>query len=104
PVVAHASPASWRGGVMSGARQPALAARGLAVRVSGCNLLKGVDLTLPRARWTSVVGPNGAGKSTLLKALAGLHPRAMQHGRIELMGRPWAQWPTRHRATALSWL
>ncbi len=82
----------------------ALHARGLAVSASGSNLLKGIDLALRRGRWTSIVGPNGAGKSTLLKALAGLHPRAAQQGSVELLGRPLEQWPTRRRATSLSWM
>lgn len=83
--------------------QPVLATRGLGVHVSGNVLLEGVDLALRTSRWTSVVGPNGAGKSTLLKALAGLHPRSMQRGSIELYGRSLAQWPARQRALALSW-
>jgi energy-coupling factor transporter ATP-binding protein EcfA2 len=47
--------------------------RGWVAR-TGAEVLHGIDLTLPRGRWTSVVGPNGAGKSTLLKALAQLLP------------------------------
>jgi len=84
--------------------QPALLAGGLAVSASGVEVLTGVDLALRRGCWTSIVGPNGAGKSTLLKALAGLHPRATQRGRIELLGRPLGQWPARQRAASLSWM
>jgi ABC-type lipoprotein export system ATPase subunit len=34
--------------------------------------LRGADITLPEASWTSVMGPSGSGKSTLLHVLAGL--------------------------------
>ncbi|MDB5847062.1 MAG: transporter [Rhodoferax sp.] len=64
-------------------------------------VLHGIDLVLPRGRWTSIVGPNGAGKSTLLKALAGLLPHT---GGIALFGRPLAQMPARERARQLAWL
>jgi iron complex transport system ATP-binding protein len=79
----------------------ALEAKGLSVRLGQAEVLHGVDLALPRARWTSVVGPNGAGKSTLLKALAGLLPH---RGEVRLMGQPLGQWPHRVRAQKLAWL
>jgi putative ABC transport system ATP-binding protein len=34
--------------------------------------LRGVDLDLPRGRFTAVMGPSGSGKSTLMHCLAGL--------------------------------
>jgi predicted ABC-type transport system involved in lysophospholipase L1 biosynthesis ATPase subunit len=37
-------------------------------------VLRGVDLSVPRGRTTAVTGLSGAGKSTLLYALAGLDP------------------------------
>jgi iron complex transport system ATP-binding protein len=65
------------------------------------DILHGISLALPRARWTSIVGPNGAGKSTLLKALAGL----LAHGgATALLGRVLSDWPHRQRAKHLSWL
>jgi iron complex transport system ATP-binding protein len=79
----------------------ALQAKGLSVRLGQAEVLHGVDLALPRARWTSVVGPNGAGKSTLLKALAGLLPH---RGEVRLMGQPLGQWSHRVRAQKLAWL
>jgi iron complex transport system ATP-binding protein len=76
-----------------------------ASQLSAClgqeKILHALDLCLPSARWTSVVGPNGAGKSTLLKVLAGLLPHT---GRVQWMGRPLAQWPSRARAQQLAWL
>jgi iron complex transport system ATP-binding protein len=35
-------------------------------------VLKGVDLELAKAGFTSIVGPNGSGKSTLLKHISGI--------------------------------
>lgn len=36
------------------------------------NILRGIDLRIPRSETVSIVGPSGAGKTTLLMALAGL--------------------------------
>ena len=77
----------------------ALEARGIGVSLGGTPVLHGIGLSLPAARWTSVVGPNGAGKSTLLKALAGLLPCT---GEVQWFGRPLAQWRGRERARQLA--
>jgi iron complex transport system ATP-binding protein len=58
--------------------------------------LHGIDLTLSRGRWTSVVGPNGAGKSTLLKVLAG----CFHTGQRDLLGQPMRVLPGRACAAA----
>lgn len=79
----------------------ALQALKIGVALGGTEVLHGIDLALPAARWTSVVGPNGAGKSTLLKALAGLLPHT---GEVQLLSRPLAQWRGRERARTLAWL
>lgn len=79
----------------------ALEARDLCVRLGSTDILQGISLALPRARWTSIVGPNGAGKSTLLKALAGL---LAHRGTTVLLGRALSDWPHRQRAKHLSWL
>lgn len=70
-------------------------------RISGREILRQIELTLPGGRWTSIVGPNGAGKSTLLRVLAGLLPT---EGAVRLLGQPMAQWPRRERAAHLAWL
>ena len=77
----------------------ALQARGIRVRLGEAEVLHGVDLSLPRGRWTAVVGPNGAGKSTLLKVLAGLLPHT---GTVTLLGQPLATLPGRLRARQLA--
>ncbi|APW37702.1 ABC transporter [Rhodoferax koreense] len=82
----------------------ALQARGLTARLGQAEVLHGIDLALPRGRWTSVVGPNGAGKSTLLKALAGLLPRDHHGGSVHLLGQSLADLPARQRARQMAWL
>ncbi len=58
--------------------------------------LHGVDLTLDKGEFVSVIGSNGAGKSTLLSAVAGdVLPTA---GAIEIDGRDVSKWPTARRA------
>ncbi len=79
----------------------ALQAHGIRAQLGRVQVLHGIDLVLPRGRWTSVVGPNGAGKSTLLKSLAQLTPHA---GEVLLMGESLARMPARDRARRMAWL
>jgi len=79
----------------------ALQASGIRASLGNAEILRGVSLVLPAARWTSIVGPNGAGKSTLLKVLAGLLPYS---GSIALLGRSMDSLRGRERAQQLSWL
>ncbi|MDD5028880.1 MAG: ABC transporter ATP-binding protein, partial [Rhodoferax sp.] len=73
----------------------------ISASLGNVEILQGLSVTLPRARWSSIVGPNGAGKSTLLKVLAGLLPHT---GSVSLLGQPMAQMPARQRAQTLAWL
>lgn len=69
---------------------PVVRAEGLTVRYGATTVLDGVDLDVRTGEVLALVGPNGAGKSTLLAALAGdVVPGA---GRVELLGRPLADW------------
>ena len=78
---------------------PAFRASALRVSLGGREVLRGIDLSIPAARWTAVVGPNGAGKTTMLKALAHLLPA---RGGVEMLGR--GAWTDRERARQLAWL
>jgi iron complex transport system ATP-binding protein len=73
----------------------------VSVRHDAFKAVNQVSLELNAGEWVALVGPNGAGKSSLLKALAGLTPA---EGHVELLGKPWANWPRRDRAQTLAWL
>ena len=79
----------------------AVEAHGIRASLGQQEILHGIDLTLQRACWTSIVGPNGAGKSTLLKVLAHLLPYS---GVVTLLGQPLVTLPARLRAQQLAWL
>lgn len=79
----------------------ALSAQAIYARLGSVEVLHGISIQFPRARWTSVVGPNGAGKSTLVKVLAGLLPHT---GEVTLLGQPLLHLPAKRRAQQLSWL
>ncbi len=48
-----------------------LSAVGLTVAFGDRDVLRGVDLTIPRGRRLALLGANGSGKTTLLRALSG---------------------------------
>ncbi|MBF5045584.1 ABC transporter ATP-binding protein [Aggregicoccus sp. 17bor-14] len=52
-------------------------------------VLKGVDLLVPRGKTVGVIGQNGSGKSTLLKVLTGIYApssgTALIHGRVSAL-------------------
>ena len=56
------------------ARSVQLEIQNLHVRVDGKDILRGVDLVVPRGETHALMGPNGSGKSTLAYALMG-HPK-----------------------------
>ncbi|MCX4682837.1 ATP-binding cassette domain-containing protein [Kitasatospora purpeofusca] len=62
-----------------------LALSAITVRYGERDVLRGVDLTVPRGQFLAVLGANGCGKSTLLRAAAGLEPTA--EGTVTLDGR-----------------
>ena len=63
--------------------QPIIEVRGLSKTIdSGSHrveILKGIDLTVPRGQFVAVMGPSGSGKSTLLGLLAGLDAPSSGH-------------------------
>jgi branched-chain amino acid transport system ATP-binding protein len=61
-----------------------LAVRGLHAGYGAGDILKGIDVAVPRGQVVTVIGPNGSGKSTLIKTLAGL--LAARQGDIVLDG------------------
>jgi zinc transport system ATP-binding protein len=64
----------------------ALEVRGLRVSLGETEVLRGIDLHVPKGRIVAVIGPNGSGKTTLLRCLLGLQkPTA---GEIRIFGHP----------------
>ncbi len=60
--------------------------QGLTKAFGANNVLRGIDLELPRGQVTALMGANGAGKSTLVKILCGVHQA--NGGQISLYGSP----------------
>ncbi len=76
--------------------------RGLAVRLRGREVLRGLDLVAQPGELTAVIGPNGAGKTTLLKTIAGLIPPAA--GTVLLDGQPLGALDPKQLARRLAYL
>ena len=49
---------------------PAVTIRGLHKSFGAVEVLRGIDLDIPRAQVTCLIGPSGSGKSTLLRCMA----------------------------------
>ena len=76
-------------------------ATGVRVERGGRVILDDVAFRAEEGSIAAILGPNGAGKSTLLKTLAGI----LEHeGRVELDGRPLADWTSRERARRIAYV
>lgn len=63
---------------------PALEMRGLRKNFGPAEIIRGVDLAIPKAERHAIIGPNGAGKSTLFNLVSGLTP--LTAGEVRLNG------------------
>src|SRR5215469_10929946 len=64
---------------------PKLEVSHLGKRFGDLDALRGIDLTIERGEFISVVGPSGCGKTTFLRIIAGLEPASA--GEVLLDGR-----------------
>lgn len=64
----------------------ALHIRGLHVRLGDTEVLRGVEMHVPRGELVALIGPNGCGKTTLLRCLLGL--QRIDSGEVLLLGQP----------------
>jgi branched-chain amino acid transport system ATP-binding protein len=71
---------------VSGTAVPALEIRGLRKSFGPVEIIRGIDLAIPRGERHAVIGPNGAGKSTLFNLISGLI--APSAGEVHLHGAP----------------
>jgi Fe-S cluster assembly ATP-binding protein len=60
--------------------------RNLRVRIDGKEILKGLNLTLPKGEVHAIMGPNGTGKSTLAYTLMGHPGYEVTHGEVIYKG------------------
>lgn len=65
--------------------RPVFSCANVHVYVADREVVKGVDLVVPRGEIHAIMGPNGSGKSSLVSALAG-HPAFTLTGQAELDG------------------
>lgn len=54
--------------------------------IEGKDILKGIDLTVPKGQVHAIMGPNGSGKSTLSYVMAGREDYEVTNGAITLNG------------------
>lgn len=60
--------------------EPIITCSDVAVAYGRQEVLRGINLEIPRGIFLPFVGPNGSGKTTLLRAILGLLP--LKHGKI----------------------
>ncbi|MEP0149274.1 MAG: ABC transporter ATP-binding protein [Nitratireductor sp.] len=76
---------------------PILRLSGLGRRYGQTDVVKDIDLAIPRGSFTSILGPSGCGKSTLLRMIGGL--TLPTSGRIEIDGEDVTYLPPQKRPT-----
>jgi Fe-S cluster assembly ATP-binding protein len=75
-----------------------LSIQGLKARVEGKEVLKGLDLNIPKGEIHVIMGPNGIGKSTLGHVLMGSQVYTVDEGKVYLEGEDLTSLDTAGRA------
>jgi branched-chain amino acid transport system ATP-binding protein len=70
--------------VKPGVTRPALELAGVKKSFGNTEIIRGVDLAIPKGERHAIIGPNGAGKSTLFNLISGRFP--VSTGAIRLNG------------------
>lgn len=78
---------------------PALALKGLNIKVGIRMVLTNVSLELYPGDHVMITGPNGSGKSTLLNAIAGIEPAILESGRVIFDGHDITDLPAHVRSS-----
>jgi len=74
--------------------------KNLHANVDGREILKGLDLTLPKGEVHAIMGPNGSGKSTLANVLAGKEDYEVTEGSVTFKGEDLLAMDATERAVA----
>ena len=69
---------------VAGSAVPMIAIKDMWKRYGRLDVLKGIDLVVPRGSVTCLIGPSGSGKSTLLRCVN--HLEHINSGRVEVDG------------------
>jgi len=72
-----------------------IAVENLSVKMHNSIVLSDISFKVKSGEYIGIVGPNGSGKSTLIRTLLGL--KDIEHGSIEIMGKPLAQFSAWHK-------
>ncbi len=70
----------------------------LHAKISGVEILHGINLTVNKGEIHAIMGPNGSGKSTLASVLAGKPDYEITAGNVEFNGKNLLEMPTDVRA------
>lgn len=68
------------------AEEAAITVRDLRVVRGGNEVLRGLNLSIPRGRITGLLGPSGCGKTTLMRAIVGV--QIVAGGTVTVLGEP----------------
>lgn len=72
--------------------------------LAGVSIIDGINFSLKKGEYLSIIGPNGSGKSTLLKCLLRLHEGGQSRGQIQLLGQPITKYSQRDLARHMAYV